>query len=227
MKKKILTIATSDATVLNGKKTGLWLSELTHFLAVIVDKGYDFDLASPRGGKIPLDEKSASSSELEEPVNARFLADKSFVEKLESSLRCADVDPTQYDAIYLAGGHGTMFDFRQSADLQRLITAIYAKGGFLTGVCHGVAGFVDSVDGSGQTIVRGKQVTGFSNLEDTLAGTKKLMPFLLEDALKENGAHYKKNLIPFTNHVEVDGKLITGQNPQSAKGVGQALVERL
>lgn len=225
--KKILAIATSDATVLNGKKTGLWLSELTHFLAVIADKGYDFDLASPHGGKVPLDEKSAVPGELNEAVNARFLADKSFAEKLEHSLRCADVDPTQYQAIYLAGGHGTMFDFRQSKDLQRLITAIHDQGGYLTGVCHGVAGFVDSVDGSGRSIVNGKQVTGFSNIEDTIAGTKKLMPFLLEDALKEQGAHYKKNLIPFTNHVEVDGKLITGQNPQSAKGVGQALVERL
>jgi putative intracellular protease/amidase len=226
-KKKILTIATSDDTVLNGKKTGLWLSELTHFLAVIADKGYDFDLASPRGGKIPLDEKSAEPGELKEPVNARFLAEPSFVEKLENSLRLSDVDPTQYAALYLAGGHGTMFDFRQSADLQRVITAIHAQGGYLTGVCHGVAGFVDSVDAGGQRIVSGKQVTGFSNLEDTLAGTKKLMPFLLEDALKEQGAHYKKNLIPFTNHVEVDGHLITGQNPQSARGVGVALVERL
>lgn len=227
MKAKILAIATSDATELNGKKTGLWLSELTHFLAVVKDAGYDFDLASPRGGKIPLDEKSATQSQLDDPVNKRFLADPSFVAKLEGSLKCSDVDASQYAAIYLSGGHGTMFDFRQSPDLQKLITALYSSGKFVTGVCHGVAGFVDAKDDHGNVIVQGKRVTGFSNMEDTLAGTKKLMPFLLEDELKRNGGLYKKNIIPFTSHVEVDGKLITGQNPQSAKGVGVALVQGL
>lgn len=225
--RKILAVATSDATVLNGKKTGLWLSELTHFLDVIDRAGFAFDLASPLGGKVPLDEKSVTPGELKEPVNARFLADKSFVAKLESSLKCSEVDPTQYVALYLAGGHGTMFDFRQSAELQRVITKLYSAGHFVSGVCHGVSGFVDSVDERGERIVRGKDVTGFSNLEDQLAGTKKLMPFLLEDALKEGGANYKKNLIPFTNRVEVDGKIITGQNPQSARGVGEALVQAL
>jgi putative intracellular protease/amidase len=94
-------------------------------------------------------------------------------------------------------------------------------------VCHGVSGFVDSVDDKGNVIVKGKVVTGFSNLEDTIGGTKSLMPFLLEDALKKSGGNYKKNLIPFTSRVEVDGKLITGQNPLSAKGVGVALVGQL
>ena len=225
--RKILAVATSDATVLNGKKTGLWLSELTHFLDVIDRAGFAFDLASPLGGKVPLDEKSVTPGELKEPVNARFLADPSFVAKLENSLMCSEVDPTQYVALYLAGGHGTMFDFRQSAELQRIITALYSADRFISGVCHGVSGFVDSVDARGERIVRGKLVTGFSNIEDGLAGTKKLMPFLLEDALKEGGAHYKKNLIPFTNRVEVDGKLITGQNPQSARGVGEAMVQAL
>jgi putative intracellular protease/amidase len=225
--RKILAVATSDATVLNGKKTGLWLSELTHFLDVIDRAGFTFDLASPLGGKVPLDEKSVTPGELKEPVNARFLADPTFVAKLENSLKCSEVDPTQYVALYLAGGHGTMFDFRQSADLQRIITALYSADRFVSGVCHGVSGFVDSVDARGERIVRGKDVTGFSNMEDTLAGTKKLMPFLLEDALKESGGNYKKNLLPFTNRVEVDGKLITGQNPQSARGVGEAMVQAL
>lgn len=224
---RILAIATSDATVLNGHKTGLWLSELTHFLAVVERAGYAFDIASPRGGKIPLDEKSITPGQLKDPVNAKFMADKSFVEKLEHSLKCSEVTAANYVALYLAGGHGTMFDFRQSADVQKLLTTLYSAGRFVTGVCHGVSGLVDAVDGKGELIIKGKAVTGFTNFEDLLAGAKKLMPFLLEDELKRNGAAFKKNLIPFTERVEVDGTLITGQNPQSARAVGVKLVERL
>lgn len=120
-----------------------------------------------------------------------------------------------------------MFDFRQSPDVQRLVTAVYAADRYVTGVCHGVSGFVDASDGRGGLIVKGRRVTGFSNFEDTLGGTKRLMPFLLEDELKRNGAEFHKNLIPFTSRVEVDGKLITGQNPQSARAVGERLVALL
>lgn len=97
----------------------------------------------------------------------------------------------------------------------------------MTGVCHGVSGFVDSVDDKGAPIVKGRRVTGFSNFEDLLGGTKSLMPFLLEDELKKVGAEFHKNLIPFTSRVEVDGRLITGQNPQSARAVGEHTVEQL
>jgi putative intracellular protease/amidase len=226
-KKKILAIATSADPSLKGKKTGLWLSELTHFLDVIVKAGWEFDVASPRGGKIPLDEGSATESQLKDPVNARFMKDPRFVAQLESSIALSDIDPSAYDAAYLAGGHGTMFDFRESADLKAVLAAIYGAGRPLSGVCHGVSGLVDVLDANGKYVVEGRRVTGFSNAEDTLAGVKKLMPYLLEDALKERGARYKKNLVPFTERVEVDGALITGQNPQSAKAVGEALVAAL
>lgn len=225
--KKVLAVVTSDHTELNGKRTGLWLSELTHFLEVVEKAGLGYDIASPKGGKVPLDEKSSAESQLRDPVNARFLAKPEFAAQLERSRRCAEVDPSGYVAIYLAGGHGTMFDFRQSQDVQRLLTAFWSQGQFVTGVCHGVAGLVGATDAKGELLVKGRLVTGFSNFEDQLAGTKNLMPFLLEDALKTDGAKYRKNLIPFTSRVEVDGKLITGQNPQSAKGVGLALVEAL
>lgn len=223
---RVLAIATNNNAELHGKRTGLWLSELTHFLDVIEKAGIAYDIASPLGGKIPLDEKSAASL-TSDPINARFMADPKFVDALEHSMKCADVDASRYDAIYLSGGHGTMFDFRQSPDLQRVITELAGAGRYLTGVCHGVAGFVDSVDPRGAVIVKGKRVTGFSNIEDTLAGVKDALPFLLEDALEASGADYHKNLVPFTSRVEVDGTLITGQNPQSAKEVGEKLVEHL
>jgi len=225
----ILAIATNSAPLLHGRPTGLWLSELTHFLAVIEDAGFRYDLASPAGGKIPIDErrKSLAAQVQNDSINARFMNDESFVAQLQESRKCSELDPTRYVAIYLSGGHGTMFDFRQSASLQQVITQLCAAGRLLSGVCHGVSGFVDSVDGRGESIVRGRRVTGFSNLEDAVDGSKRLMPFLLEDEIKRSGAHYKRNLIPFTSRVEDDGPLITGQNPQSARAVGVALVERL
>jgi putative intracellular protease/amidase len=224
---KILAVATNDATVLKDHKTGLWLSEMTHVLDVVVAAGFGYDIASPAGGRVPLDEGSIKGGAAKDAVNRRFLDDGAFRDQLEHSLRCADVDPSAYAAIFLSGGHGTMFDFRQSAALQRLLTAFASGGRPVAAVCHGVAGLVDAVDAAGGSLVKGKVVTGFSNVEDTLAGVKDLLPFLLEDALKEQGAAYKKNLVPFTGRVETDGLLITGQNPQSARGVGEALVEAL
>jgi putative intracellular protease/amidase len=226
---KILTIATNSKPELHGHPTGLWLSELTHFLDVVDRAGYSYDLASPLGGKIPIDERRGNLAKQvrKDPVNARFMADATFTARLENSLKCSDVAAQDYVALYLSGGHGTMFDFRQSPALQALITALYSRGSYLSGVCHGVSGFIDSKDERGTLIVSDKVVTGFSNFEDTLDGSKKLMPFLLEDELKRNGAHYKRNLIPFTARVEADGRLITGQNPQSARGVGETLVAAL
>lgn len=225
---RVIAVATSASPALkNGKKTGLWLSELTHFLGPMVDAGFDYAIASPKGGRIPLDEGSATVKQRSEPMNARFLADATFNAKLENSLKCSDVDPFEYDAIYLSGGHGTMFDFRQSESLQTLIRSMYQADAFVTGVCHGVSGLIETADGAGQPIVKGRSVTGFSNIEDMIAGVTKLMPFLLEDELKKSGAHYRRNLLPFTERVEIDGKLITGQNPQSARGVGRALLKAL
>src|SRR5690349_16679133 len=114
---KILAVATNDATNLNGHKTGLWLSELTHFLDEIVGAGHTYDLASPKGGKIPLDERSIEGLE-KDPINLRFMKDARFVDLLERSLPCASVSPGDYAAIFLSGGHGTMFDFRSSKELQ-------------------------------------------------------------------------------------------------------------
>jgi putative intracellular protease/amidase len=224
---KILAVATNDATVLKDHKTGLWLSELTHVLDVVVKAGYGYDLASPAGGKIPLDEGSIKDGSAKDAVNARFMDSSEFLNKLEYSIPCAEVVPAGYAAIFLSGGHGTMFDFRQSPALSKLLTTFYAAGRPVAAVCHGVSGLLDAVDADGTFLVKGKVVTGFSNVEDTLAGVKALMPFLLEDALKEQGATYRKNLVPFTERVETDGLLITGQNPQSARAVGTRLVEAL
>ncbi|MES2663213.1 MAG: type 1 glutamine amidotransferase domain-containing protein [Pseudomonadota bacterium] len=225
--KKILAIASNANPELKGKKTGLWLSELTHFLDEIIEAGYEYDIASPNGGEISLDENSITTKQLADPSNVKLMANARFKSLLKNSLKVLEANVAEYDAIYLSGGHGTMFDFRQSTNLQTIITKFHSQGKILSGVCHGVAGFIDSIDSTGAKIVRNKRVTGFSNLEDIILGTHSLMPFLLETELKNNGALYKKNFFPFTKRVEIDGKLITGQNPQSAKAVGSAVVKTL
>jgi len=225
--KRILTVATSAAPDLNGAISGCWLSELTHFVQVVKKSGYTVDVASIKGGKIPLDHQSESPDQLKKPENVEFLADDRLKKFLEESIKIDGVDVSKYDALYLAGGHGTMWDFRESKELQKVITDMYSSGKIVSGVCHGVCGFIDSKDKNGTLIVKDKKVTGFSNFEDRLAGTIKLMPYLLEDDLKKNGAKYQKNSVPYTMRVEVDGLLITGQNPESAGKVGEEVVKAL
>lgn len=224
--KKVLAVATNSDVEVKGSKTGLWLSELTHFLDAIEAEGWDYDIASPKGGKIPLDEGSLKRGK-NDSANKKYLGDARFNEKLANSLKCSEVDASQYDAIYLSGGHGTIFDFRQSEDLQRVLTEFYSDAKIVSGVCHGVSGIVDTKDRDGNLIIRDRVVTGFSNFEDRLSGVLKHMPFLLESELKRNGAKYVKNFLPFTQRVEVDGRLVTGQNPQSARAVGVKVAERL
>lgn len=225
--RKILTVATNSDPTLHYGKTGLWLSELTHFSDVFSQAGFIVDVASPKGGVIPLDTHSTTEKQLADEANVRFLADERLAASLKDSLAVADADCEAYEAIYLAGGHGTMWDFRASPELQAAITAFYSAGKVVSAVCHGVAGLVDSVDADGARIIAGKAITGFSNMEDRLARTLKEMPFRLEDALKEAGADYKKNWVPFTSRVEVAGNVFTGQNPQSAKALAERVLAAL
>lgn len=226
--KKILAVATNSNPALRaGVKTGLWLSELSHFVEVMHMAGYEVVIASPLGGVIPLDESSVSAKNMADPANVSFMKNQKLRASLEHSVSISTLNTKEFDAIYLSGGHGTVWDFRQSEPLQNKITEFYSSGKIVSGVCHGVAGFIDSKDENGKMIVKGKRVTGFSNFEDTLVGGKKFIPFLLEAELRKSGALYRKNVIPFTERVEIDSNLITGQNPQSAKAVGQAVVKAL
>lgn len=226
--KKILALATnSNPELSNGKRTGLWLSELTHFAEVVSQAGYQVDVASPAGGKIPLDENSFTEKEMKDRANVWFMGDARLKNFLENSLRISEVNVNDYKAIYLSGGHGTVWDFRQSESLQKKLTEFHSVGKVLSGVCHGVAGFIDTKDKHGNRLVSGKKVTGFSNFEDMLAGSKKYMPFLLEDEFKNIGARYRKNFLPFTARVEVEPNFITGQNPQSARAVGREVIKML
>lgn len=226
MMNKILVVLTNtEKYETTDRATGLWLGEATQFVEQLSHAGYAIDYVSPVGGFVPIDPSSFSMTD---DVDWKWYHDEDFrTRALSQSLKPADVDPNEYRAIYYTGGHGVMWDFKDDIELQRIAETIYANGGFVTAVCHGVVGLVNLLDQStGKKLIQGHKVTGFSNLEERLNRTKKHMPYLTEDALKDSGAQYKSKR-PLKSHVIVDGQFITGQNPPSAKKVGKMLVKHL
>jgi putative intracellular protease/amidase len=205
------------------RSTGYWLGEVSHFYLIAAEHGYAIDVVSPRGGRPPLDSKSAAPRDA---ANRAFLADATAMGKLNASLRPDQLDPSEYAAIYFAGGHGAMWDFPDDPGLNRLAEAI-AGHGVVSAVCHGSAGLLNLRRPDGGLLIAGRKVSGFANLEERLIRLTGNVPFLLEDRLRAAGGVYSRALLPFVPHVAVDGDLISGQNPQSARAVARAVVKRL
>lgn len=219
-KKRALIVVTSHAQLGDtGKPTGYYLPEVTHPHAELASAGLAVDIASPEGGEAPLD---PSSLDLRDPVNRAFWETPALRAQLTRTLSLRDVDPNAYDAVVFAGGHGTMWDFAGHADVARLIAGVDAHGGIVAAVCHGPAALVGATREDGRPFAFGKHVAAFSDAEEALAGLTAVMPFLLESTLVAQGARYSK-APPWQAHVVVDGRLVTGQNPASAKGVGEAV----
>lgn len=224
---KILVVLTNhDQYPSRHDKTGLWLTELTHFTDVVEAAGYQTVWVSPKGGAVPLDERSLGWMYVDASAK-KHLQSTQFQQKLANTLAISQIDPQQFQAIYLTGGHGVMWDFPHHEPLQRAAEQIYAQGGVVSAVCHGVSGLVNLKDSQGQWLIQGRTVTGFSNREEWLSGMNSQVPFFLEDTLKQHGALYQQGWLPFTSYVVTDGRLITGQNPQSPKAVAQAVVKLL
>ncbi len=223
--RRVLIVVSAHAKLgETGKPTGYWLSEVTHFYHVVARHGLPIDFASPGGRPSVMDPGSFS---LGDDLNRSFWENPYLKEKLQKPLSPEGLDPARYVAIYFAGGHGTMWDFPEAAALARLAARIYESGGIVSAVCHGPAGLLGIKLSNGDFLVKGRKVTGFANTEETIVLKRSAVPYLLEDALKERGGVYSKALFPFSAHVVVDGRLITGQNPGSATGVGEALVRVL
>lgn len=215
-----------------GYRTGLWLSELTHFLDVVEEAGYQADIASPSGGYVPIDPESLMLQEAGHAIGMggkvhRRYEDRAFMNRLLNTMKVADAEPANYDAIYMTGGHGVCFDFPKSEALAKVNAGFYESGKVVSAVCHGPAGLLEAKLNNGQYLVSGKNVTGFSWLEEELAKRSNAVPFNLDDELRRRGANYSKSSIPFKSYVVEDGLLITGQNPASAEGVGKAVIKRL
>jgi putative intracellular protease/amidase len=214
-----------------GFRTGLWLGELTHFWDAVEEHGFRSDIASPSGGWVPLDPQGlmlpemGHNSRLGGDVTNHY-RDKQFMDQLNRTLPLAEVDAADYDAIYLAGGHGTMWDFC-SPELGRLLAEFYESGKIVSAVCHGPVGFLEARLSDGSWLVQDKDLTAFSWAEEGADNRDDIVPFNLEQELKDRGARYSKAVIPFGKHVVEDGRLITGQNPASARGVGEAVAKAL
>lgn len=206
--------------------TGLWLSELTHAWDVFAEKGFDQRIVSPKGGHSPLEPRALKWPLLDASARA-WLADKERMALLDTTARPEDVDPADCDAIYFTGGHAVMWDFPDSEGLQHLTRSIWERGGIVSSVCHGYCGLLNTKLSDGKMLVAGKRVTGFSWNEEILAGVAKKMPYNAEEEMRRRGARYEKALLPFVPHVAVDGKLVTGQNPFSAKATARTVATLL
>ncbi|WDF77213.1 carboxymuconolactone decarboxylase family protein [Mucilaginibacter sp. KACC 22773] len=217
--KPVLCVVTSNSVKgKSGQPTGFWLSELTHPLAKLEAAGVKVELASIKGGEPPID-----GFDLADPINARFWNDENFREALRTTQSLDDVNPFIYSTIFFAGGHGTMWDFPESSAVRRVTRQIYENGGVVSAVCHGPAALVNVVLSDGSYLVSGKRVTSFTNDEEAEVQATDVVPFLLADALAAHGAvHYPAP--NWNSNVIVDGRLITGQNPASAAGVGEAIL---
>ncbi len=223
---KILMVLTShDQLGDTGKKTGFWLEEFAGPWYVFKDAGAQVVLASPKGGQPPLDPKS-DEPDAQTANTERFRKDAEAIAALASTHRLADVVDGDYDAVFYPGGHGPLWDLAEDRDSIRLIEATWAAGKPLGAVCHAPGVFRHARTGDGTPLVKGKSVTGFTNTEEAAVGLTKVVPFLVEDMLKQNGGVYSKK-DDWQSYAITDGKLVTGQNPASSEAAAQALLALL
>ena len=226
---KVLIVVTSHGVMgqaddADAQKTGYFLSEVTHPYYVFKDAGFSIDIASPKGGEPPMDPRS---HKLSDDDNRRFVETAADWQKMQNSLLLADINAADYDAIVFAGGHGTMWDFPDNTDIQRLSRDIYENDGVVAAVCHGPAALVNVKLANGDYLVAGRTVSTFTNLEERIMRLYSDMPFLLETVLEERGASIDTALIPFMEQVSVADRLVTGQNPNSARAMAEEVVKLL
>lgn len=222
MSTRVLFVLTShDKLGTTGQPTGAYLPEISHPFAVFAAAGVEVDFVSTQGGPVPL-----YGGEKPDAVTASFVADEKTFSRLADSLAPGEVDASKYAAVFYAGGHGTMWDFPSNETLARIAASVYERGGVVGAVCHGPAGLLPIRLSTGEYLVRGKAVAAFTNDEEKAAGLERVVPFLLADALVERGARHegRGNWQP---HVVVSDRLVTGQNPASAKGVAESILRVL
>ncbi|MGV9010793.1 type 1 glutamine amidotransferase domain-containing protein [Brevundimonas sp.] len=223
---KILMVLTShDKLGDTGKKTGFWLEEFAAPYYVMKDAEADITLASPKGGQPPLDPKS-DEPDAQTEATERFKADAEGKAALASTHPLSDVKADDYDAVFYPGGHGPMWDLAEDKTSIALIEAFAKADKPVGAVCHAPAALRHVKGPDGEFLVKGRKVTGFSNTEEEGVGLTDVVPFLLEDVLKQNGGDYSRGA-DWGVHVVTDGKLVTGQNPASSEGAAEALLALL
>ncbi|MNO71229.1 General stress protein 18 [compost metagenome] len=223
---KILVVLTShDRLGDTGEKTGFWLEEFAAPYYVFKDAGAQMTLASPKGGQPPLDPKS-DAADAQTPATERFRKDPEAQAALANTLPLAEMNADDYDAIFYPGGHGPLWDLTEDHHSIALIETFHADGKPVAAVCHAPCVFRHTLSENGEPLVRGRHVTGFTNSEEEAVGLTSVVPFLVQDMLKANGARFSK-ADDWQSHVEVDRLLITGQNPASSEAVAEAVLKLL
>jgi putative intracellular protease/amidase len=223
---KILMVLTShDRLGETGKKTGFWLEEFAAPYYVFKDAGAQVTLASPNGGQPPLDPKS-DEPDAQSADTDRFRKDAEATAALASTRKLADVVHEHFDALFYPGGHGPLWDLAENRDSIALVEATFAAGKPVAAVCHAPGVFRHARGPYGLPLVKGKAVTGFANSEEAAVGLTEVVPFLVEDMLKDHGGIYEKGA-DWAAHVVTDHNLITGQNPASSKPAAEALLALL
>lgn len=218
---KVLVVTTSHDRFegANPHPTGVWLEEFAVPYIELMKHGVELAIASPKGGEMPIDPRSAPTPELEQRWHTA-------IEAAKNTGKLAEMRSEDFDAIFIPGGHGPMFDLPENPDLQRLLQEFHAAGKIIAAVCHGPAGLVNATLADGTPLVKGKVLTSYTYSEEVAAKLDQEVPFILEHRLRELGAEF----IPGKNkadHVEHDGNLITGQNPNSSSSIARTLVAAL
>lgn len=225
-REEILIVLTSHEDLGDtGEKTGFWIEEFATPYYYLVDNGVKVSLASPSGGQPPIDPTSAKPENQTESTK-RFKKDASLQEKLSNTHKLSEVSAADFDAVFYPGGHGPLWDLAESEVSARLIEEFYSANKPISFVCHAPAALQNVKNGSGEPLVKGKKVTGFTNSEEEQAGLTKVVPFLVEDMLKEKGGIYSK-AGDYEEYALEDGLLITGQNPASSQKVAELLLNKL
>lgn len=219
-------ILTSHADMENtDSKTGVWLGEFTDPYYEFIDKGYEVTLASPAGGQPPVDPMSKLTENIT-ASNRRFEEDDVAKNAFKNTLTLDSISASDYDGLFIPGGHGPLWDLASNADSGHIILDFLNQNKYVASVCHGVAALIKAAELQ-PGLLNDKKITAFSNAEETLVFRGDNIPYKLETRLKELGADYQKAIIPFTSHMEEDGLLITGQNPMAAGPTAKALIKAL
>lgn len=224
---RILMIATSADRMIPGTEpTGVWLEELTTPYYAFRDAGADVTLASIKGGAIPVDERSVNADGENDASVERYLKDETLKSEVANTPSFASIDTDAFDAVFLPGGHGTMFDYPGSEELARLVERFDREGRIVAAVCHGPAGLVSAKKPDGTPFVEGRRVAAFTDNEERAVGLDQAVPFLLETRMKDLGAIHEAgpDFQPFALR---DGNLVTGQNPASATRTAELVLEAL
>ena len=223
---KILMVLTSHAELGNtGKKTGFWIEEFATPYYVLADAGVEITIASPNGGQPPVDPKS-ELADAQSPSTERFYKDDVLIDKVAYSFKLSEVKESDYDAVFYPGGHGPLWDLATDKNSIRLIEEFYNNQKPVAFVCHAPAALIHVKAENGEPLVKGKQVTGFSNSEEDAVQLSNVVPFLLENELKKLGGNYSSGE-NWASYVKQDGLLITGQNPASSEAVAKLLLKTL